>query len=938
MKGRRKSRSSVAGGRRHAGGAVAVVRSGDLGNVISPHATSHDAYKYIPAYQAATSGAGALNPLGDLKAGALWHRLLLGTVAAGSPFFYGGRRTEAQCAAQVGNSITCTGNLAAGVNFNGVGGLTTLNVNTLTANIAPAGGTTGIYFNAVGAATLNSNTTPFAINTTGAGRGIRVQALGADPITVNHTGNITSFDIGVQVESDGGGVTVNTTGNIVSTGNTGMYVADFFPGNGGVNVTHVGNITANSEGLQTYSAGGTTINTTGDITSATNEGIKVTEFGNAPVTITHTGDITSDDDGIYAYSDVGTLAINTNGNITSATRPGIYARNHSNSQITINHAGGTITSTTREGIFSRNFGGDSTVNINGGTVTGATAGVRFRGANGTTHTLNNAGTVTSAALAVQGGDGDEIVNNFGTITGNINLAGGTNAINNMAGGTLNSGANIVIGAGNNLNNAGNVSPGGPGVIQTTALSSNFVQTAGGRTTVDMNLGANTADQITATNATLAGTFNVNIINLAAATNQTVTVLTSTNAITNNGVGLVAPAAFQGILTVNPNNVQITYTVNFNAPGVPLTPDQQGVANTITTIFGSGPPAAFVPLLTALANLPAGAYQQALDQLSGKDLGNVDVSAFLASIGNTNNLFSCPVLGGALAYIKEGECLWVRPQGRDFRQGAGSTNPGFQELAYGVSLGGQVALTKDKAWHGGIAVGFESSTLTSLSGRNRVTGEKAYGGVVVKYQWGASLISAGVSGGVGWFDSTRSLAFAGFAATARGSFNQAFVTGRLRFGHLINMGRVFLKPQLDLDVTWTRRNGFTETGAGAANLTVRSQSDVTFSASPSVELGFEYKIRNEITIRPYVRAGVTIFSRNTNRVTAGFAAAPTVASFTTTTKFDRVFANVDAGVTIFLNDKAKRGQPGSLALRIEYQGRFAANSRQHSISAKFSFKF
>jgi outer membrane autotransporter protein len=255
----------------------------------------------------------------------------------------------------------------------------------------------------------------------------------------------------------------------------------------------------------------------------------------------------------------------------------------------------------------------------------------------------------------------------------------------------------------------------------------------------------------------------------------------------------------------------------------------------------------------------------------------------------------------------------------------------------------VALTKDRLWHGGISAGYESTIQSSASGRTKTRGDRVHLGIVAKYQWGATLISAGASGGMGWFDSTRTIAFPGFAGTARGHFTQGFVTGRLRVGHLFPLGAgrrgLYLKPQLDLDLSWVRRSGFTETGAGAANLTVQAQSDVTFSASPTLEIGGQFRLHDQVVLRPYVRAGLTVFSRTRNSLTGGFAAATgAFQPFTVTSRFDRVHGTMAAGALVFLSDPGKRGLPGEMSLRIEYDGRFSANARQHGIHAKFALKF
>jgi len=106
------------------------------------------------------------------------------------------------------------------------------------------------------------------------------------------------------------------------------------------------------------------------------------------------------------------------------------------------------------------------------------------------------GTVMAVSgLAIAGDTGNNTVNNSGTVIGNVTLGTGANAFNNMAGGFFNAGTTVDLGAGNVLTNAGTLSPGGAGVIQTTALTGDLVQGASGKLLTDFNIASNTADRI-----------------------------------------------------------------------------------------------------------------------------------------------------------------------------------------------------------------------------------------------------------------------------------------------------------------------------------------------------------------------------------------------------------------------------------------------------------
>ena len=95
--------------------------------------------------------------------------------------------------------------------------------------------------------------------------------------------------------------------------------------------------------------------------------------------------------------------------------------------------------------------------------------------------------------------------------GNVTLGSGANAFNNMAGGVFNAGATVNLGAGNTLTNAGTLSPGGAGVIQTTALTGNLVQSATGRLVTDINIAGATSDRINVSGtANLAGAVQLQV--------------------------------------------------------------------------------------------------------------------------------------------------------------------------------------------------------------------------------------------------------------------------------------------------------------------------------------------------------------------------------------------------------------------------------------------
>ena len=114
----------------------------------------------------ADAGQGS-NTITTLSENTGWRTALLGTVAAGALWLSLPRyaRGDDACILSGGTTATCTGDqsdgIASGIDFPAT--YTTLNVNNLTTNIAPASGVDGIYFRNTFSIAINSDTGPFDI-------------------------------------------------------------------------------------------------------------------------------------------------------------------------------------------------------------------------------------------------------------------------------------------------------------------------------------------------------------------------------------------------------------------------------------------------------------------------------------------------------------------------------------------------------------------------------------------------------------------------------------------------------------------------------------------------------------------------------------------------------------------------------------------------------
>ena len=411
--------------------------------------------------------------------GSGWRAALLGTVAAGALWSMTPKPARAgpDACTTAGATATCQGNqsggIASGVDFDPVV-VDTLNVNSLTTNIAPPADTSGIYFSRSGPGntiTINSDTSPHSISVTGIADGI--YATADANVTITHTGDITSAGgIGISLSSSFGTAKLTSTGTIAAytygisafggsavdithTGDITSQAADgirAFSPFGTVNVTHTGTIAAYGYGITAFGLNGVDITHTGDITSqaadgiyafspsgtvnvthtgaisAYGDGIAARSFG-GDVNVTHTGDITTQHgDGIAVSSLGGAVSVLSSGNIKvygscgcGGGSDGIYASGYNG--VSISHTG-DITSSHGDGIFAYSYSGSASVTSKGN-ITAYNVGIYAYGYTGTNVTVNGG--------TVYGGFAGIVVKNFAgsnkiTINSGATVTGGSFAI------------------------------------------------------------------------------------------------------------------------------------------------------------------------------------------------------------------------------------------------------------------------------------------------------------------------------------------------------------------------------------------------------------------------------------------------------------------------------------------------------------------------------
>jgi uncharacterized protein YhjY with autotransporter beta-barrel domain len=598
------------------------------------------------------------------------------------------------------------------------------------------------------------------------------------------------------------------------------------------------------------------------------------------------------------------------------------------------------------GIYAQSKGGDGngkiTVDVKGSVQGGSgpfSAGVMIADGADNTLTIGASGAVTTLdgllGSAILSGLGNETVNNWGTVTGSVNLGAGGNGFNTFSGGHLNAGATVNVGAGNTLNNGGTLSPGGAGQVMTTDITGNLVQTASGKVVTDLNFLNAQADRLNISGTSnLDGTIAINLVNpgYASSGNTPLTILSSTGGIIDRS-NLALSAAQSAVIAYaliypNPNDVKLGYSVDFSPTG--LGGNQSAIGNYVNAIQLAGGSPEFAPIATLLVSIPdVAGLGNAYDQLSPEPLLATTTTAVQADLRFSDALHSCRVREGEFRFVSEGECSWIRLIGSKLDQDRTATNTGFSRKTNTLAAGAQKRVNEN--WHAGFGFSIDTSTL-HVADNTRSEGDQYALGVIAKRNAGAAAFTASLDVAYGPYDTTRLVDLTG-PVIATSKQNVGLASAHVRWSHDYEQKNVwYMRPLIDVGVTHVYHGAFDEQGAGAANISAKSGRDTFVSLQPGVEFGREFATAGGTLIRPYGMVGLTQFvSGTTTGITASLQGAPVgTAPFTTESTMDKTYADLTLGVDTL----SVKGT----ALRVSYTGQFSDHSEAHSASLKFSVPF
>jgi len=675
------------------------------------------------------------------------------------------------------------------------------------------------------------------------------------------------------------------------------------------------------------------------------------------VSVTQTGDILTMGNGahgIFAQSAGGTLS----GGAVSVTLGGNIITEGFDSS----------------GIFAQSVGNsggqDISIDIQSGSITGGSgtgAGIYMDGGNN--NTLTNRGSISSlSGTAIVGGTGNETIDNYGTITGNINLGAGSHAFNNMVGGTFNAGATVNL-EGGTLSNSGMFSPGGSGIVLTTGLTGNLMQADSGTCAVDLDFDSGMVDFLNVSGtADLAGKAYINILNAGWSTpgTQQITFLSGAGGVSDLGLSLdFQPSALitYELLYPNATDVMLRTSVDFNPPSAGLNANQTAIANAVNAIQLAGGSASFAPFVDALFRTPdmqslGSAYDQMSPdsydiytkttsvitqqytqtllkrihsirsplRLAGSAPKHADRDQILLAYNGSDASIGQLIGTGELTPEKATYSVWLDGFGKRGDQDETDGFNGYRYNVYGATLG--LDRTFGTRFVAGIGIGYSYTDVDLDGARGNGDIDTIFGALYGSYFTRRMYVDAALSYGRQSYDNERNIVIGPLQSTASsdhsGDTYSAFAEG----GYNVDIKNWIIQPFVSLHYIYLDEESFRESGAGGVRVESR-QTDSLVS-----ELGARFtrvfRIKKSSLIPEISAAWNYDFDVDDRMITASFAAAPGTSFSVQGQDVERHGATVGAGLTFI--------SKGGLSASLKYHGEFRGNYQAHGLLVGLRYEF
>lgn len=525
--------------------------------------------------------------------------------------------------------------------------------------------------------------------------------------------------------------------------------------------------------------------------------------------------------------------------------------------------------------------------------------------------------------------GDNVVYSYGTISGNINLGSNGEMYNY---GYLYS-TSMYVGN-NSFHNYGNFYPGGYKNTSNALVDGSLKTYAGSSIYLDVDV-LNTVtshDTITVTGlAQLAGELVPQARSILPGTYNLIQAgtLTGQSSMVDTLVFDWRSAVVAG------NQIVATPTAHFTSAGYALTDNQNSVASYLQRAWEQSDVgrASVFGYIHEFAQGDTAGYQNTLNQLSGQVLNSQAIQMKTVFATALTDSLSCPMVTEQGLKLNQSDCVWAQITGSLAEQSANSSNSGYNVSAGGIRLGAQKQVNTQ--WSTGFALGYANNYLTSTG----LTSNGQFFNASVSLKRDVDQWSFGGSLGLayGWFDNNRTTQLRpnGVADSMSGlytsSANMSMVGMRLRTAYTFERADHYIKPYVDVDLTYSSQSSYSESGSGPLALKANSGNQYNVAISPMVEFGTDMVTDGKRRIKSYVSAGASFLPNNSVSTQMAFAnGVAGTGSYDVITNGPSVLGRLNLGIQAF--------EANDLEVRAQYGLQVGDGYWSQSLSANLLYRF